>query len=255
MAKIPASIIRAFSLLSFLLIISCLSGNNTLLESRQIIYHTEIWTITFYGAPDSYKASVNCEAGVKANDGSNTIAHAGCPWNGGTRGNCAGGSGSYANPLTAASDWKYTKARCVLMISSEHLQEQLPPPELHLSSLFLKARLQDLNSTSTSLLHLQRLRLRETRSGQINLLPILLHQGNEIREPKLIFVDGIIRIHDDFVVVVLSLRHELSEVCFEGRVGSRVALDFLGEPIIEVVEVIWVFGAPEAVIIIGLAGG
>ena len=107
MAKIPASIIRVLGLLSFIPLISCLSGNDTSLESRQIIdgYHLEIFKTTFYGAPDSYKASVNCEAGVNANDGSNTIAHPGCPWNGGTRGKYAGGSGSYTNPLTAASDF------------------------------------------------------------------------------------------------------------------------------------------------------
>ncbi|KAJ9616809.1 hypothetical protein H2200_000528 [Cladophialophora chaetospira] len=105
MAKIPGLIIRVLSLLFFIPLISCLSGNDTSLERRQYQYTNEIWTITFYGAPDSYKPSVNCEAGVKANVGSNTIAHPGCYWNGGHRGKYAGGSGSYGNPLTAASDF------------------------------------------------------------------------------------------------------------------------------------------------------
>ena len=105
MAKIPGLVVWVYSLLSFMSLISCLVGNDTSLESRQIIdgYHSGIWQITFYGAPDSYKASVNCEAGVAANDGSTTIAHPGCYWNGGHRGKYAGGSGTYENPLTAAS--------------------------------------------------------------------------------------------------------------------------------------------------------
>jgi hypothetical protein len=85
----------------------CLQSNDTSLDTRQIVdgYHYQIWTITFYGAPDSYAASEDCDSGVANNDGSNTIAHPGCPWNGGTRGKTAGGSGTYENPLTAASDF------------------------------------------------------------------------------------------------------------------------------------------------------
>lgn len=107
MPNIPAVIIRVIGLLCFIPLISCLPYNDTSLESRQIIdgYTSEIFTITFYGAPDSYKPTVNCEAGVAANEGSNTIAHPGCYWNGGHRGKYAGGSGSYANPVTAASDF------------------------------------------------------------------------------------------------------------------------------------------------------
>jgi hypothetical protein len=62
--------------------------NDTSLEARQIEqgYHYENFQITFYGAPDSFAPNINCEQGVSQNDGSNTIAHPYCPWNGGYRG-------------------------------------------------------------------------------------------------------------------------------------------------------------------------
>jgi hypothetical protein len=106
MAKIPSLLI----VLSLIHLISCLPAidTDTSLEPRIVTngYSTQIFKITFYGAPDSNSASEDCETAVRRNDGSNTIAHAGCYWNGAHRGLYAGGDGSYANPLTAASKFE-----------------------------------------------------------------------------------------------------------------------------------------------------
>lgn len=105
MAKILGLSYCALSILSLVPLISCLPGSDTSLESRQFLnsYDQQVFKLTFYGAPDSWLVSKNCEASVSANNGSNTIAHPYCHWNGGYRGQYAGGDGSYGNPLTAAS--------------------------------------------------------------------------------------------------------------------------------------------------------
>jgi hypothetical protein len=103
MAKISGFNYRVLSLLYLLPLTSCFPSPDTSLEARQNQWTRQIFQITFYGAPDSFKPSENCEAGVKYNDGSSTIAHPYCPHNGGYRGDRAGGDGSYANPLTSAS--------------------------------------------------------------------------------------------------------------------------------------------------------
>jgi hypothetical protein len=107
MARILAGVHRALIVLSLTSLISCLPAADTSLEPRIALgYNTQNMQITFYGAPDSNKASETCEEAVSRNDGSNTIAKPGCPWNGGKRGLYAGGDGSYENPLTAASRYE-----------------------------------------------------------------------------------------------------------------------------------------------------
>ena len=120
------------TVLSILILLPLVSGlpstsSETSLQARQGGYDTGIWIFTFYGWPDSFGPNVDCVTAANHNppEGSNTVAYPGCVHLGNARGQFAGGSGSYDNPLTAAANQGSTPIPICGVFYSPYLQKFL----------------------------------------------------------------------------------------------------------------------------------